>query len=221
MTSIALVRLASMAVLAAVLATGAAHAASRRAQAEIDAVTARMSAAEARYRDAVVRIADADPEARAQADAALADMEDAVAGCTRTEGCPVSTLLASYARLLKEAADGEAAFDGDGIDPADADPDHPGAGAASQPSPGQAGLLAAEVPEAARAASLLDNKSHRFDEMVQYNPAVQAAIRRWLTDMRGQLLDTHENYEYLRQLMWPSFQRAGLPEALLLGIMAK
>jgi membrane-bound lytic murein transglycosylase D len=50
---------------------------------------------------------------------------------------------------------------------------------------------------------------------------VQAAIRRWLTDMRGQLLDTYENYEYLRQLMWPSFERAGLPEALLFGIMAK
>jgi membrane-bound lytic murein transglycosylase D len=149
-------------------------------------------------------------------------MEDVVADCTRTEGCPVSTVLATYSRLLKAAADGEAAFaDGDGIDPDDADPDHPGADAASQPSPGDAGLFAAEVPEAARAASLLDNRSHRFDDMVQYNPAVQAAIRRWLTDMRGQLLDTHENYEYLRQLMWPSFQRAGLPEALLFGIMAK
>jgi membrane-bound lytic murein transglycosylase D len=223
MTSNFLARLAApVALVAAILVAGPAHAASRRAQAEIDTIAARMSAAEARYRESVVRIADADPEARAQADAALADMEDAMAACTRTEGCPVSTLLASYARLLKEAADGEAAFaGGDGIDPDDADPDHAGADAASQPSPGDAGLLAAEVPEAARAASLLDSKSHRFDDMVQYNPAVQAAIRRWLTDMRGQLLDTHENYEYLRQLMWPSFQRAGLPEALLFGIMAK
>lgn len=229
MTPNRLARLALPAVFAAVfVAAGPVHAASRRVQAEIDAVAARMSAAEARYREAVVRIADADPDARAQADAALADMEDAMAACTRLEGCPVSTLLASYARLLKEAADGEAALaDGDGIDPDDADPDHAGPdrpgidGAASQPSPGDAGLLAADVPEAARAASLLDSKSHRFDDMVQYNPAVQAAIRRWLTDMRGQLLDTYENYEYLRQLMWPSFQRAGLPEALLFGIMAK
>jgi membrane-bound lytic murein transglycosylase D len=182
-----------------------------------------MATAEARYREAVVRIGDADPAARAQADAALGEMEDAMSACTRLQGCPVSTLLASYARLLKEAADGGAPFDGgDGIDPDDADPDHPVADAAlSQSSPGQAGLLAADVPEAARAASLLDSKSHRFDDMVQYNPAVQAAIRRWLTDMRGQLLDTYENYEYLRQLMWPSFQRAGLPEALLFGIMAK
>jgi membrane-bound lytic murein transglycosylase D len=222
MTPISFLRMAlPAALLASSLATGTAHAASRRAQAAIEALSARMEVAEARYRDAVVRIADADPQAQAQADAALADMEDAVAQCTRTEGCPVTTLLASYARLLKEAADGDAAFAEDGIDPDDADPDHAGIGSASQADPGQAGLLAAEVPEAARAASLLDEKSHRFDDMVQYNPAVQAAIRRWLTDMRGQLLDTHENYEYLRQLMWPSFQRAGLPEALLFGIMAK
>src|SRR3546814_6682920 len=34
-------------------------------------------------------------------------------------------------------------------------------------------------------------------------------------------MDSYENYEYLRQTMWPSFERAGLPEALLFGIMAK
>ncbi len=212
--------LPSALLVALLIAGGPADAASRRAQAAIDAVSARMSAAEARYRDAVVRAANADPQAQAQADAALAAMEDAVAECTRTAGCPVSTLLATYARLLKEAADGGAGFaDGEGIDPDDADPDH--VDAAAGLSPAEAGLQAAAVPGMARSASLLDNHSHRFDDMVPYNPAVQAAIRRWLTDMRGQLLDTHENYEYLRPLMWPSFQRAGLPEALLFGIMAK
>jgi membrane-bound lytic murein transglycosylase D len=57
--------------------------------------------------------------------------------------------------------------------------------------------------------------------MVQYNPAVQAGIRRWLTDMRGQLLNTFDNYQYLRPQMWPTYERVGLPEALLFGIMAK
>src|SRR3546814_9819469 len=57
--------------------------------------------------------------------------------------------------------------------------------------------------------------------MVQDNPAVQAGIRRWLTDMRPSLMDSYENYEYLRETMWPSFERAGLPEALLFGIMDK
>src|SRR3546814_11557370 len=39
--------------------------------------------------------------------------------------------------------------------------------------------------------------------------------------MRGQLISSHENYQYMRYLMWPQYERAGLPEALLFGIMAK
>jgi membrane-bound lytic murein transglycosylase D len=50
---------------------------------------------------------------------------------------------------------------------------------------------------------------------------VQAGIRRWLTDMRVALVQSHENYQYMRHLMSPAFQRNGLPEALLFGIMAK
>jgi membrane-bound lytic murein transglycosylase D len=43
----------------------------------------------------------------------------------------------------------------------------------------------------------------------------------WLTWMRPQLMDTWENYQHMRDLMWPEYQRAGLPEALLFGILAK
>jgi membrane-bound lytic murein transglycosylase D len=204
----------SILVFAMLVAMPGATAASRSDQVAADAIVARMAAAEAQYRQALVKIGNADPEGQAQADAALEDMEDAVDACTRQRGCQVSNLIATYKRLLKLAADGEDGLaEDDGIDPLDADPDH-------------ANALAVDVPEAARAAqlldgSLLDGKTHRFDDMVQYNPAVQAAIRRWLTDMRGQLLDSYENYEYLRQQMWPYYDRAGLPEALLFGIMAK
>ena len=209
---------------AMLVATPCAAAASRSDQAAADAIVARMAAAEARYRQALVGIGNADPQGQAQSDAALEDMEDAVDACTRQRGCEVSNLLATYKRLLKSVADGESgSAEGDDIDPLDADPDHG--------HPERAGTLAADVPEAARAAQLLgdslrdgtlfDGTTHRFDDMVQYNPAVQAAIRRWLTDMRGQLLDSYENYQYLRQQMWPYYDRAGLPEALLFGIMAK
>jgi membrane-bound lytic murein transglycosylase D len=53
------------------------------------------------------------------------------------------------------------------------------------------------------------------------NPAVQAGIRRWLTDMRVALITSHENYQYMQHLMSPAFKRRGLPEALLFGILAK
>jgi membrane-bound lytic murein transglycosylase D len=197
--------------LACLLVSPDAAALSRRDQTKVDAINHAMATAEARYRAALVKIGNNDPDGQKESDAALEDMEDAVAACSQQRGCEVSTLLTTYKRLLKLAADGEAEagdeYDDD-IDPTDADPDH-------------IGMLAADVPEAARAATLLDDRTHRFDSMVQYNPAVQAGIRRWLTDMRGQLLASYENYEYLRQVMWPSYERAGLPEALLFGIMAK
>jgi membrane-bound lytic murein transglycosylase D len=201
----------TFAILASVLALfflGAsfdASALSRRDQAGVDALTQRMTAAEKRYREALVRVGNNDPSGTTEADAALEDMEDVIDACIRQKGCSVPTMLAAYKRLLKLNADAEAeASDEDGDEGAD---DH-------------ATVLAADVPEAARAAQLLAD-DHRFDKMVQYNPAVQAAIRRWLTDMRGALISSYENYQYMRYLMWPQYERAGLPEALLFGIMAK
>ena len=203
-------RIAPLACVLSVLLAAAPQAlASRRDETAVQAIDQQMAAAEARYRAALVKIANNAPDGQKEGDAALEDMEDAVAACGKQRGCQVSTLLATYKRLLKDAADDES-VDADDIDPADPDPDHAGNAAFN-----------ASVPQAAHAASLLTDRGHDFDAMVQYNPAVQAGIRRWLTDMRGALLQSYENYETMRQLMWPSYQRAGLPEALLFGIMAK
>ncbi|MFC3549744.1 transglycosylase SLT domain-containing protein [Lysobacter cavernae] len=181
-----------------------ASALSKRDQSAVEALDQRMQAAESRYRLGLVKIGNADPSGRSEVDAALEDMEDVMAACVKQKGCSATTMLAGYKRLLKRNADtaagDEAPEDGVGD---------------------EAGSLAADVPEAARAAALLNADGQRFVKMVQYNPAVQAGIRRWLTDMRPSLIDSYENYQYMRQLMWPQFERAGLPEALLFGIMAK
>jgi membrane-bound lytic murein transglycosylase D len=177
-----------------------------RQQRAVDTLDQRMQAAEQRYRAALVRIGNNDPAGTAEADAALEDMEDVIVACGNLRGCHPATMLAAWKRLLKQQADGQGvSLDED--DPLDPDPDHRG--------------VVADVPEAARAAYLLDDKDHRFDDMVRLNPAVQAGIRRWLTDMRPALMNSHENYQYMRHLMWPYYERAGLPEALLFGIMAK
>src|SRR5688572_28256929 len=177
---------------------------SKRDQAAVDALDQRMQAAEARYRQGVVKIGNADPGGKGEVDASLEDMEDVMADCVKQKGCSATTMLTAYKRLLKQNADLAA---GDEV---------PEDGAADDGD-----ILAADVPEAARAAALLSADGERFVKMVQYNPAVQAGIRRWLTDMRGPLVDSYENYQYMRQLMWPQFERAGLPEALLFGVMAK
>src|SRR5690606_39644120 len=35
------------------------------------------------------------------------------------------------------------------------------------------------------------------------------------------LMTSYENYQVMRHLMWPEFEKRGLPEALLFGILAK
>lgn len=174
---------------------------SKRDQAAVDALQARMTAAEERYTRAAVAERNAEPGARTEADRALEDMEDVVTACTRQRGCQVSAMLVTFKRLLKQGIDGDAVEDADAEPTAYSD-------------------IAADVPEAARAAALL-SEQQRFSRMVEFNPAVQQGIRRWLTDMRGPLMNSYENYQAMRHLMWPQFERAGLPEALLFGILAK
>ena len=182
---------------------------SARDKAAIEALNARMAAAEKRYRDGLVLIANSDPKGAAESDAALEDMEDIMDACIQQRGCQVHTLLTAYKRLLKENADAES--------PASEETSDTDIGEDSDHSVAPAG----NVPEAARAATLLNDQRHAFDKMVQYNPAVQAGIRRWLTDMRGALITSYENYQNMRAEMYPSWESHRLPEALLFGIMAK
>lgn len=186
----------------------AAQAISARDKVKVDAIEARMTAAEKRYSDALVLVANADPKGTTEGDAALEDMEDVISACIAQKGCQVSNLLATYKRLLKQRADASGDAEGEDGGPLEADPDH-------------IAPLVADVPEAARAAALLNDHRHAFDDMVEYNPAIQAGIRRWLTDMRPSLLTSYENYMNLRGIMWPEWEKDGLPEALLFGIMAK
>jgi membrane-bound lytic murein transglycosylase D len=194
----------SVLVFSAALAAPA-QAQSRRER-DLEAIRTRMATAEGRYREALVKVGNNDPAGVGESNLALEDMEDVIADCMKLKGCPMSQLLASYKRLLKADVDARAA--GDTVDD------------------GAEGFVESElptgnVPRSAEAAALLSADGQRFVNMVKMNPAVQAGIRRWLTDMRVSLVQSHENYQYMRHQMSPAFQRSGLPEALLFGIMAK
>lgn len=144
-----------------------------------------------------------------QQDAALTDMEKLIAECSNVRGCQVQSLTPVYRRMLqpKAQAEGVQAND-DALDEGDEDED-------------PINFTGEAVPDTAGADALLDERNKRFVQMVQFNPAVQEGIRRWLTDMRPALMESYVNYQYLRPHMAPAFQRAGLPEALLFGILAK
>ncbi|MEJ7745802.1 MAG: transglycosylase SLT domain-containing protein [Luteimonas sp.] len=178
---------------------------SRRDRAASEALNQRMTAAETRYREALVKTGNNDPTGIPQSNAALEDMEDIVIACGKHKGCAVQNMLVTYKRLLKGAADSAGGDDAD----------------TTLSSEDAGDLPTGPVPQGANASELLSADGQRFVKMVQFNPAVQAGIRRWLTDMRVSLVQSHENYQYMRHLMSPSFQRNGLPEALLFGIMAK
>lgn len=148
-------------------------------------------------------------------DAVIAELETLLVQCGRQRNCQAEPLTASYRRMLQAGQLG-------------AEPEAPATAAAEDALPDEGdededpiNVAADSVPDAATAERLLDERNRRFIEAVQFNPAVQEGIRRWLTDMRPALMESYVNYQYLRPHMAPAFQRAGLPEALLFGIMAK
>ena len=180
-----------------------AHAQSKRDQAAAAALQQRMEIAEKHYREAM--LAEDEETATTASSAALTEIKAVIEACGKQRGCSVPTMLATYERLLMATPQlGEELFDEEDEDPID-----------------ERDFASAAVPDSANAASLLSEEGHRLVGMVQFNPAVQAGIRRWLTDMRPSLMDSYENYRYMQHLMSPPFKRHGLPEALLFGIMAK
>jgi membrane-bound lytic murein transglycosylase D len=174
------------------------------------ALYAEMDAAAQRYRKARVEIQAGDDASMAVMSKALEDLEEVAQRCLKTKGCDSTRVITSYETLLKSADLGprDQMVGEEDWDNSLAEPDH-------HLSP----VLAAS-PEAARTLKLL-NDGHAFDQMVELNEPVQAALREWLTSQRGFLIDAWENYQYMRYLMAPEYERSGLPEALLFGIMAK
>ena len=166
---------------------------SRRERASAETLTRTLAEARERY----VAADGGSPAATA----ALRDMDAAIAGCARLRGCDMAAFLQTYREALLAGEDPSELDVGGGDDPID--------------------FTADDVPAEAAADALLDERNRKFAQAVQFNPAVQAGIRRWLTDMRPSLMQSFENYQYLRPQMLPAFQKRGLPEALLFGIMAK
>src|SRR3546814_15897785 len=70
-----------------------------------------------------------------------------------------------------------------------------------------------------RSVTLLHGQ--KLSELIAMNGPVKAALEMWLTQWRPQLMNAWVNYQYMRYEMWPAYEKADLPEAVLFGIMAK
>ena len=128
--------------------------------------------------------------------------------CGSMPGCAVERIAKAQDQLLASQARALV-----GADTANSKDESAAAGD-SERSP-----LFGDVPAAERSVNLLNG--HELRDLIEFNEPLRAALREWLTWMRPQLLDAHENYQYLRYKMWPTYAKNGLPEALLFGILAK
>jgi len=182
----------------------------RQQQAEAktpDELYAAMEQSLTRYRDGVQALREGDNDtARQLVTSAAAELAAGGDACVSTPGCEPQRFMAAYGNLLslRSAVLTNAAEGFSEIEP------RPQA---------EAAMLSSDVPEAQRSVNLLHG--HDLAKIIKINGPVKAALHDWLTWMRPNLIDAYENYEYMRHLMWPAYEEAGLPEALLFGIMAK
>lgn len=126
--------------------------------------------------------------------------------CARTTGCEPQRFMAAYSNLLTLRSDvlARAAEDYVELEPGDAFEE-------ISLVPAQTGVQ----------TSIRRLNGQDLAEIIELNSLVNAALNDWLTWMRPSLIDAYENYMHLRHLMWPVYEEAGLPEALLFGILAK
>lgn len=137
---------------------------------------------------------------QAQAQARLT-LQQQTNRCADAAGCDMQRVVALYDHLLQADITAPA-------DEADDTQDN-----------GQDAVVDAVVPQSQRTVTLLHG--HHLSDLIAMNGPVKSALEEWLTWRRPQLMRAYVNYQYLRPLMWPPFHKAGLPEAVLFGIVAK
>ncbi|MGA0841248.1 MAG: transglycosylase SLT domain-containing protein [Pseudomonadales bacterium] len=175
-------------------------------EAQVSSIDERLSAVTERFRAGRELWLEGEvAEAREIWRLAKSELADVADECLSTPGCDLSRVLSTYDELLgersgQELGPGSLLADGDRGD--------------SRPS-----SLVTDVPEAGRSVNLLNGEE--LSKIISVNGPVRAAMHDWLTWMRPQLMDAYENYQVMRHLMWPAYEQAGLPEALLFGILAK
>lgn len=144
-------------------------------------------------------------EAKALIDDAVAHLTGAGHTCAETPGCEPQRFMSAFTNLLTLRSSVLTGAMEDFVELEYAGDDE--------------SVVLTEIPSARRSVNLLNGRDLR--DIIELNGPVHAALHDWLTWMRPNLMDAWENYQYMRHLMWPEYESAGLPEALLFGILAK
>jgi membrane-bound lytic murein transglycosylase D len=201
-------RLVSFAVAISLLGACASTGGSK-APTPVDALYGQLDLASKGYETALQQSREGDQQAsRLTLTQSLDRLKEASARCGTTPGCDPQRFFSVFDRLLR-LKDGDF---GGGQD-LDSDVD------LSQAALAAGNTGAASLPQAQRSVTLLHGQ--KLSQLIAMNGPVKAALEMWLTQWRPQLMDAWVNYQYLRYQMWPQYEKADLPEALLFGILAK
>ena len=166
----------------------------------------RLARATARFDQGTTLLATGDARGTAEREAALEELRVTAERCLAIAACDGVRFVAAYDALVKQGAAPVPPVDQPSADVVAIEND--------QVSP----VLTA-IPEAQRTITLLRGRD--LAEVIELNEPVKAAINEWLTWLRPNLIESWENYQYMRFMMWPEYEQAGLPEALLFAIMAR
>jgi membrane-bound lytic murein transglycosylase D len=202
-------RLAPLAGATLLLAACASSGGGTKPPAEANQLYAQLDQASRGYENAVAQARAGNTQAAQQTlNASLDQLKSAAAHCPSTPGCDSQRFFSVFDRLLR-LKDGNFSL-GDDL----------GAMGDEVPEGSESGKTgAASLPEAQRSVTLL--RGQQLSQLIAMNGPVKAALEMWLTQWRGNLMDAYINYQFLRYQMWPEYQKADLPEALLFGILAK
>ncbi|MEO7066428.1 MAG: transglycosylase SLT domain-containing protein [Rhodanobacter sp.] len=186
------------------LLVGCASAGAPRPSASVNALYGQLDQASKGYATALQQARAGDDDASQKTLAKSLDtLKRAAAQCGNTSGCDSQRFFSVFDRLLRLKDGSAIGDDGLGDD----------SGLAGE------GTNLADLPQARRSVTLL--RGQKLSELIAMNGPVKAALEMWLTQWRPNLINAYINYQYMRFEMRPAYDKAGLPEALLFGIMAK
>jgi membrane-bound lytic murein transglycosylase D len=206
--AIRFMRLAPLAV-AFVLLSACSSSGGTRPSASVNALYSQLDEASKGYETALQQSREGDLQAsQSTLTRSLDQLKKTAALCGNTPGCDPQRFFSVFDHMLR-LKDGD--FGGDQDLNGDID--------ASQAALAAGKTGAASLPQAQRSVTLLHGQ--KLSQLIAMNGPVKAALEMWLTQWRPQLMNAYVNYEYLRFEMWPQYEKADLPEALLFGMLAK
>ena len=181
----------------------------KKQSATVDALYSQLDVASKGYETALEQSRKGDLEAsQLTLTRSLDQLKDVAARCGNTAGCDSQRFYSVFDHMLRlKGGDFGVGQDLD----SDVDPSQ------SLLAAGKGGV--ASLPQAQRSVTLLHGQ--KLSSLIAMNGPVKAALETWLTQRRPELMNAYVNYQHMRFEMWPAYEKADLPEALLFGIMAK